>query len=314
MGLSWVVKKRPWSEPGKALSASGRRVFVCRWVLAWSWLFVSACVLMCVCVGMYHCVCACVCNWTPLLKEPSRLSGPTREIKRTAYFEVNTGAEGARHADQTDGWDYSVCVCECVWMRSWRPQRRMKKTQQNSLTFRELLNRPAGDARRQAPQVEGNGCEVNYLEWDWGFCRGGWGGGGDPCVGGGADAWDWCPVTSPMKLSLEEGPSSSSRRHSPLVLISADRLLAPLCSLTVCLMPGLSSCRSTCRQVSRRPRRGPWLSGSDECGGSAAFVNLDTHSSVSLTALSPRRVRPRVLITVKYCLITKARWIVSITR
>lgn len=37
----------------------------------------------------------------------------------------------------------------------------MKK---KTLTFRELLNRPAGDARRQAPQVEGNGCRVNYLE------------------------------------------------------------------------------------------------------------------------------------------------------
>lgn len=79
-------------------------------------------------------------------------------------------------------------MCE-GWLRGW-----VKKKQ--TLTFRELLNHPTGDTRRQAPQVEGNGCELNYLEWDGGFCRGrggkGRGEGGDPCVGGG-------PAFMPLK-------------------------------------------------------------------------------------------------------------------
>lgn len=47
----------------------------------------------------------------------------------------------------------------------WRVAGGYKK-KKKTLTFRELLNRPTGDARRQAPQVEGNGCGLNYLEWD----------------------------------------------------------------------------------------------------------------------------------------------------
>lgn len=49
------------------------------------------------------------------------------------------------------------------------------------LTFRKLLNCPTGDARRQAPQVEANGCTLNYLEWDRRFCKR-W----VHCVGGGS--------------------------------------------------------------------------------------------------------------------------------
>lgn len=48
------------------------------------------------------------------------------------------------------------------------------------MTFRKLLNCPTGDARRQAPQVEANGCMLNYLEWDRRFCKR-W----VHCVGGG---------------------------------------------------------------------------------------------------------------------------------
>lgn len=48
------------------------------------------------------------------------------------------------------------------------------------MTFRKLLNCPTGDARRQAPQVEANGCTLNYLEWDRRFCKR-W----VHCVGGG---------------------------------------------------------------------------------------------------------------------------------
>lgn len=48
------------------------------------------------------------------------------------------------------------------------------------MTFRKLLNCPTGDARRQAPQVEANGCMLNYLEWDRRFCKR-W----VRCVGGG---------------------------------------------------------------------------------------------------------------------------------
>lgn len=48
------------------------------------------------------------------------------------------------------------------------------------MTFRKLLNCPTGDARRQAPQVEANGCMLNYLEWDRRFCKR-W----VQCVGGG---------------------------------------------------------------------------------------------------------------------------------
>lgn len=77
-------------------------------------------------------------------------NGVFRGKHRSALAQRGHG----RRMDQTVGRDYFVCLCVCVGGLG------IKK----NLTFRELLNRPAGDARRQAPQVEGNGCGVNYLE------------------------------------------------------------------------------------------------------------------------------------------------------
>lgn len=191
---------------------------------------------MCVYGRTIMCVNGCPCWRCPQGEWPN-LSDQENGIFRGKHRSALDQREHDTQIKLLAGIILCVFVAQCVWMNRWRLLGDFKKNKKN-MTFRELLNRPAGDARRQAPQVEGNGCGVNYLEWDWAFTGVGWGSGrgwGGPCVGGGVDAWDWCPVTSPMKLSLEDGASSSSR-HSSLVLLSADRLLALLCSLTVSLL------------------------------------------------------------------------------
>lgn len=125
------------------------------------------------------------------------------------------------------------CVCECVWINRWR--------QKKNVTFRELLNRPAGDARRQAPQVEGNGCGVNYLEWDWAFTG----------VGGSTRGWrGWCLGLMPRDKSHEAFVGGWALLLLPPFLFSFpfSWSAAGPALLTHCLslIPTLSPCRSTC--------------------------------------------------------------------
>jgi len=102
----------------------------------------------------------------------------------------------------------------CVWLHLWGflAGGRLEDKKNKNMTFRELLNRPAGDARRQAPQVEGNGCRVNYLEWDWGFAR----------EGGRGGVHAWVEGLMPMTDPPWQAPWSFRWRtglHTPYLLL-----------------------------------------------------------------------------------------------
>lgn len=129
---------------------------------------VCAGVCLCMFIDVLVCVCLCLsesaylCPWE--VEGALKVRGPNSSTgERTAC------SDGAVNWTYGSNWGF-ICMCVHVYVPvcmcgisgcvkgGWGDEKK------NLLTFRELLNRPSGDARRQAPQVEGNGWGLNYLE------------------------------------------------------------------------------------------------------------------------------------------------------
>lgn len=96
-----------------------------------------------------------------------------------------------------------LCVCVCGWV-GWWVARGWKKRKNPDLSGAVKSSRWWRQETSPSGGREWLQSELFRI--------------GASCVGGGVDAWDWSPVTSPMKLSLEDRPPHALPPHRAIPL------------------------------------------------------------------------------------------------